>query len=154
MKTHRLAMLSWPVVSALAAFTLAGCASAPRPSGPQSFAVAGPTFGAYEIRPTVCIAGQHFVFWGADLGDEKTGAIARLIIDPITGPVVRLFKFSDPYGPSIVVARADCKTFKTELNRIGSMINGIDVVKVDLDLDCATRNGDFVVGKAAFDECR
>lgn len=150
MRTLGLAILPF-----LAASILAGCASArPVPSGPQAMAVAGPTMGTYEFKPNVCIAGQHYVFWGVDLAEEKTGAIARLVIDPITGPVVRLFKFADPYGPSVVVTRADCKTFKTDLTRTGSWINGIDVVKVALDLDCATQAGDFVVGKLSADECR
>jgi len=147
------------VAIVVALSVLAGCASAhrrprPVPSAPQTVAVAGPTLGTYEFKPDVCIAGQHYSFWGADLAVDKAGQIARLVIDPITGPVVRVFNFSDPYGPSVVVGRADCRTFKIDIARIGSMINGIDVVKVTLDLDCATKAGDFVVGKISAEECR
>ncbi len=141
-------------LTSLLALALAGCAAAVRPSGPQTLAVSGPTLGRYELKPSLCIAGQHDVFWGADLVEESTGAIARLVVDPITGPAVRVFKADDPFGPSILLRRTDCKTFEPQLQRTGSWINGIDVVKVALDLDCTTLAGDRVVGKLSADECR
>jgi hypothetical protein len=142
----------------LVALALVSCTSArvarPVPSAPQVVAVAGPTLGTYEFKPSVCVAGQHYVFYGADLEEEKTGAIVRLVFDPITGPVVRLFRHSAPFGASVVAARADCRTFKTEISPTGAWINGIVVVRVAFDLDCATKAGDFVVGKLSADECR
>ena len=149
------------VVAVLLVVFLAGClgwhrrhAVRPVPSAADAVAVAGPTLGSHEFKPDVCIAGQHYSFWGADLGEEKSGWIARLVIDPITGPVVRVFQFSDPYGPSIVVGRADCKTFQADVSRTHNLYNGVEVIDVTLDLDCRTKRGDFVVGKASAKECR
>ena len=149
MRSRSLVTLTSSIVLALA-----GCTAALRPSGPQTLAVSGPTLGSYELKPSLCVAGQHYVFLGADLVQETTGSTARLVVDPVTGPAVRVFKAGDPYGPSIVLRRADCKTFEPHLERTGSWINGIDVVKVTLDLDCATVAGDRVVGKLSADECR
>ncbi len=144
------------VLAGLCAGLAAGCASAgrPVPSGAQVMAVAGPTMSSFEMKPSVCIAGQHFVFWGADLVEEKTGLTVRLVIDPLSGPAVRVMRFNDLEAPSFVVGRANCRKLKADVKRVGSMINGIDVVKVDLDLDCATTDGDSVVGKVSTDECR
>jgi hypothetical protein len=133
---------------------LAGCASAPLPPPPSdAFAISGPTLGARELRPEVCYSGEHFVFLGAQVIDSKSKTEARLVIDPISGPVVRFFESEHGDERSIVLRRKDCKVFETGLGRTGSMTNGVNEVALNLRLDCRTRHGDVVRGATAQKAC-
>ena len=132
----------------------AGCASVPPPPPPSdAFAISGPTLGARELRPEACYSGEHFVFLGAQVIDSKSKTEARLVIDPINGPVVRFFESGHGDEHSIVLRRKDCKVFDTGLDRTGSWTNGISEVSLNLRLDCRTRHGDVVRGSTTQKTC-
>ena len=135
---------------------LAGCASAPRPKPSEAtnaVAISGPTLGTVEIQPTSCASGNRWVFFGAQAVDERAGIGIRLVIDPITGPVVRIFKFADDGVSSIVLRRRDCTKFEAEFGRTGKSVNFVEEVKLSLDLDCKSEAGDFVVGSVEQTAC-
>lgn len=127
----------FPLAAALAATFLvaAGCASAPRALPVNELALAGPTFGAQSLRPTACYSGEHRVFFGVGLVDEERGLEARVVIDPLRGPVVRILA-REHEEPSILLAKKSCRTFVAEVERTGSWTNGVNAVKTRLELDC------------------
>ena len=145
-------------VGALSLLVLAAC-SGLHPPEPEAggrnegLAVTGPTLGVRGLHPDQCFAGARQLFWGADLVDEHGDGVVRFLIDPVEGPLVRLYRASDPYGPSIVLRRADCHVFKFDFQPTGSWINGINVVKIALTLSCKDAAGDAVVGQVAAEEC-
>ena len=143
---------------AVCAGLLAGCSglrvAKPEPGGRnEGLAVTGPTLGVRGVHPDQCFAGARQLFWGADLVDEGSDSVVRFVIDPVDGPLVRLFRGSDPYGPSIVLRRADCRVFKFDFQPTGSWINGINLVRIALTLSCKNAAGDAVVGQVAAGEC-
>ena len=129
--------------------------SRPTPSEPSNVvAMAGPTLGRRELRTNKCVSGGRYSFRGADIADGTTKEIfvLRLVLDPIEGPVVRIFRDSE-FGKSIIVRRKDCKTFKYELESTGKSVNFVTEMRVAVRLDCHTKAGDFVVGKAELPAC-
>ena len=132
----------------------AGCASAPPPPPPTDhFLLSGPTLGTRELHPGACYSGEHFVFLGAQVVDPQSKTEARLVIDPVTGPVVRVFESEHGDESSIILRRKDCKVFETGLDRTGSWTNGISEVSLTLRLDCRTRHGDVVRGATTQKAC-
>jgi len=141
-------------LSLLAACSCPPRIARPRPSAPhQVVAIAGPTLGSGEIRPTDCTSGQHRMFFGADLAADPRGLVLRVIIDPLDGPVVRVFKASDPYGASIVARRRDCKTLNLRFLPTGSSLNFVNEMKLSLEVDCETLAHDFIVGEVSAEAC-
>ena len=141
--------------------TLAGCASSrvkrPEPSGPSNVvAFAGPTLGSekQELYVNHCHSGENRGFSGADMFDDRTKEVLvlRLVIDPLEGPAVRLFKESES-GPSVVLRKSDCRTFKYTMEGTGRLVNFVPEVRVSLQLDCRGSKGDYVVGNVELPAC-
>jgi len=141
------------LVAPAALSVLAGCATVPLPLPQDAIAISGPTLGARELRPDACYSGEHFVFLGAQVVDSKSKTEARLVIDPIEGPVVRIFESEHGDAASIVLRRKNCTVFETGLERTGSWTNGINEVALELRLDCRTWHGDVVRGVMAQKSC-
>jgi hypothetical protein len=118
-----------------------------------TFSLAGPTFGQQTLLPTRCSVGERQLFLGFDLQDEKSGLVARLVVDPITGPVVRVFKASAPFDSSVLFHRSECRAFHFSLDSTGWRINRIQQLGVSLELDCQLPSGDSIVGKALDGGC-
>ncbi|HSS78535.1 MAG TPA: hypothetical protein VLV54_17550 [Thermoanaerobaculia bacterium] len=130
-------------------------ASRPTPSEPMNVvAMAGPTLGRRELVTNKCVSGGRFSFRGADIFDETTKEVfvLRLVLDPIAGPVVRIYTDSE-FGKSIILRRRNCKTFEYELASTGKSVNFVTEMRVAVQLDCRTRKGDFVVGKVELPAC-
>ena len=151
-------------VVSCAALWMAACATAGRPTGRpsalvpsepgKSFAVAGPVFGNREVRPSVCIAGGHYLFLGADLIDEKSKLVVRSVEDPLEGPRIRVFDAADSDHRTVAFLRSDCSKLVSRLTPTGSMVNGVLLLKLDLDVDCRNAAGDAVAGTFSASECQ
>jgi len=142
------------VVAATLALACASWHPRPQPSAPgKSLALAGPTFGRREVQPTQCVAGGHAYFQGADLVDEPHHLVVRAVDDPIEGMVVRVYDAEDSDRTSFVARRGDCRTFEAELGPAQEWVNGVDVISLDVELDCRTASGDAVVGSYHADRC-
>ncbi|HXU32825.1 MAG TPA: hypothetical protein VN851_19820, partial [Thermoanaerobaculia bacterium] len=145
-----------------AALVLVGLASAcasappakPKPNEPtNTIATSGPKLGAQQIEPTKCISGGRYLFLGVDLIDERSGLIVRLVYDPLRDEFVRIFDPKLNETRTLILSRANCKTFKADLTFGDSMVNGIREMKASIDLDCETPGGNFAVGKVASESC-
>ena len=58
-----------------------------------------------------------------------------------------------PFGPAMVVHKADCAVFHFSLARTGWQINDYWVHTVSLELDCALLSGDQIAGKLFAPTC-
>jgi hypothetical protein len=118
-----------------------------------SMILSGPTFGHQTLLPTVCVAGERQFFLGFDLHDEKSGVVTRLVVDPATGPVVRVFAASAPFDKTVLFHRPECRVFHFSLDSTGWLVNRIQQLDVSLDLDCRLPSGESIIGKASDPGC-
>ncbi|QQR75002.1 MAG: hypothetical protein IPJ17_05315 [Holophagales bacterium] len=132
--------------------SLAGCASAPPGSPEDALLLTGSTFGTRTLRAGSCYSGENRIFYGAGVVDPASGLEARVVIDPIDGPVVRLLATADERR-SLVLRPARCKTFVAEVERTGSWTNGVNEVSLRLTLDCRAPSGDRVRGSLVRASC-
>ena len=126
-----------------------------QPSKPgASFATAGPALGKRDVQPCCCVNGGHYQFLGVDIVDEEHHTVVRTLEDPIYGTVVRVFDDNDSDHATVVLHRSDCAKLDAKLKPTGSWINGINVLSIELDLDCRTPAGDAIAGSFKADECQ
>lgn len=118
-----------------------------------SFALASGQLGRLTISPSTCRAGDREFFLGGDFDDERTGIMIRLVFEPLEGPAVRVFASSAPYEKTVVFRRTDCRLFHSSLESNGVRINDVQDYRLTVDVDCATKNGDSLVGKASVTHC-
>lgn len=141
----------------LAALALAACSLPVIPAGEPSVAgalsVAGPSLGERRIEPALCASGELQSFLGADFVDPRSQLVARLAIEPLGGPGVRIFSAEEPYGAAIVVRPGDCEVFHFAHERSGWQLNDVYIVRIELELRCALANGDRVEGKLSAPAC-
>jgi hypothetical protein len=126
------------------------------PAVTGSLALAGPLFGAREVAPVACHSGERQIFLGADFveAEERADALtARLVVDPLSGPAVRIAASAAPFGPALLVHRANCAVFHFSLAQAGWRLNDYWVYTVSLELDCALPSGDGVAGKLLAPTC-
>jgi hypothetical protein len=136
----------------------AACSSSSGQGGERSaplgaFTLDGPTFGAHALGPAQCRVGQREQFLGFDFLDPQAGIVARLVVDPATGPVVRVFGSAAPFDSTVLFHRSDCRVFHFSLDETGWRINRIDQLRVSLELDCSLPSGDRIAGKAEDPGC-
>ena len=125
------------------------------PSKPGArFATAGPALGNRDLQPCCCVNGGHYQFLGVDLVDEEKHLVVRTLEDPIYGTVVRVFDDKDSDRATFVLHRRDCTKLDAKLKPTGAWINGINVLSIELDLDCRTPAGDAIAGSFKADECQ
>ena len=142
-----------------ALIVLTACSSSPRTGEGRAaaplgtFSLAGPTFGERTILPTQCTVGERQFFFGFDMQDPKEGIVARLVVDPATGPVVRVFKSSSPFDSTVLFHRSECRVFHFSIDATGWRINRIQQLGVSLELDCRLPSGESIVGKAQDPGC-
>jgi hypothetical protein len=129
----------------------AGSTGEPQALG--AFTVASERLGHPTIAPTTCTAGDRQFFLGADFEDEKNGMIVRLVVDPLEGPAVRVFAAATPFGEAVVFRRSECRVFHFSLDTTGWRIDHIQDYRLSLELDCANKAGDSLVGKASATHC-
>lgn len=123
-------------------------------SGPLgTFSLSGPAFGSRELLPGRCSTGQHELFLGFDLRDESAGYVVRLVVDPATGPVVKVFETRAPFDRTVLFHRSECRVFHFSIDATGWRINRTDQLKISLELDCELPSGDRIAGKAQDSGC-
>ncbi|HEY6929009.1 MAG TPA: hypothetical protein VJA66_04970 [Thermoanaerobaculia bacterium] len=148
------------VASSLTALLFpAACSSSSAQSGERAsaplgaFTVDGPTFGTHSLQPGQCHVGQRELFLGFDFLDSPSGIVARLVVDPATGPVVRVFRSAAPFDSTVLFHRSDCRVFHFSLDETGWRINRIDQLRVSIELECGLPSGDHIAGKAEDPGC-
>jgi hypothetical protein len=106
-----------------------------------------------RLVPTRCDSGDPQLFLGVDLASEEVRAVVRLVVDPLVGPVARLFDADHPFERTAVFQRADCRRFELSLEETGWTINDVRVRKIELDLDCTLPEGARLSGRATAGHC-
>jgi hypothetical protein len=151
-------MRRFTVVTLLGALALsAGCASVSgtatgKPDVSGELSIQGPTFGDTRMTLDRCASGEHQVFLGADFAGPGT-LVARLAVDPLSGPGLRVFDSTAPFGKSLVVRQSECDHFHFSLERSGWRINDVWVLHLTLDIDCSTPSGDAIRGLVSSASC-
>ena len=107
------------------------------PGSLGSFELSTPQVRQALVEPTSCTGGDRQLFLGADLKDEKSGMVIRLVVNPLEGPAVRAFAAAKPFEESLVFHRSDCRTFHFSLESTALRINRIQDYRFSLELDCA-----------------
>lgn len=160
----RRALLAALLLAAAGCFSL-GPLGHDGPAVTGTLALAGPAFGARELAPVACHSGERQFFLGADFAEAERaeGAsaepasaeplTARLVVDPLAGPAVRIFASAAPFGAAILVRQADCPAFHFSLADAGWRLNDYRVFTVSLELDCALASGDRVAGNLLAPTC-
>lgn len=151
----------WPAPLAALLLAAGGCSSVGplergEPAVTGALTLAGPTFGERTLAPATCTTGEHELFLGADLREAGAGEgvlVARLVVDPLAGPAVRIYAAAARFGPAVVVRREECAAFHFSLAETGWRINDYRVYDVSLELDCALPSGDRVAGELAAPGC-
>jgi hypothetical protein len=117
-----------------------------------SINVSAPRLGDLTVIPTDCVSGARQYFLGGDFTDEKTGVVVRLVVDPISGPAIKIFSADAPFEKSVVFRRDDCSVFHFSLESTGWRVNRIDDYRMTLNVDCS-RTGELVRGTASATHC-
>lgn len=135
-----------------------GCASTDidNPASPRligSLALSGPTFGEQTLKPNECTSGEHQLFMGADFAGGESEPVVRIVLDPLTGPALRIYDPRSPITRSTLFRKAECKTFLLSLQRTGWRINDVYALSVDAEIDCTSPAGDSVKGSLASSSC-
>jgi len=128
---------------------VAGGADAPY----GSFSLSGTAFGKQTLLPTVCRSGERELFLGFDLRGEKSELVTRLVVDPSTGPIVRVFADSAPFDRTILFHQSECRVLHFSLESTGWRVNRIQQLDVSLDIDCQLPSGETIIGKASASGC-
>ena len=151
---HAPLLALWLVVPALHAGCFASTALDVAKSEPHgALAVVSSSLGNVQLAPTACVSGERQMFLGADFLDASSGLTARLILDPVGTASVRLFPAAQPLDAGLLFRRQDCTRFELSLERTGWQINDVYDLRVGVDLDCRTSDGDSVRGELTVDHC-
>lgn len=117
-----------------------------------SMTVSSPQLGDVTVTPTLCMSGARQYFLGGDFEDEKGGTVVRLVVDPLSGPAVRVFSADAPFEKSVAFRRDQCSVFHFSLDSTGWRINRIDDYRLTLNVDCS-RAGETVRGAVSATHC-
>lgn len=118
-----------------------------------SLDLGGPLFGAQTLSPTLCDSGQHELFLGADFSSPSSPLVTRLVVDPLNGPGVRVFDREARFTRALVFRQEHCATFHFSLGQKNWRLNDIDLLEVQLELDCVLPSGDTLRGKVQAATC-
>lgn len=139
------------------------CSSTRPPAATGEGGVSGPALGEFTVTspggargtvtPTVCLAGDRELFLGADLVDGSAGLIVRLVVDPLEGPILRVFDRAAPFERSVLFFREGCASFELSLEETGWTINDLPVRRLELAIDCESEEGAAIAGRAAAEHC-
>jgi hypothetical protein len=149
------------VLVAAAVLAFSGCFSA-RPIGAPAggepsilgaIKVTSGPLGSLSLEPGSCTSGDRQQFLGADFEDARAGVAVRLVVDPLVGPAIRVFRTATPFDDAIVFHRADCSVFHFSLESTGWRINEVEDYRVSLELECASTEGDIIQGNVSSTHC-
>jgi hypothetical protein len=149
MKYRRVAALALLALSAPACATtqVAGAG----PAGP-AVEQATLTFGRQSYQIDACTSGDLLQFLGVDLADQKAGAIARLVMDPIDGPRLKVVVRGAEEG-SVVLARDQCSLLDADVRPTNWVVNTVRAVSGYVNAECRTPSGQAVSLHARFTHC-
>jgi hypothetical protein len=117
-----------------------------------AFTLASQVLGSQSFTPTECASGDRQFFLGGDFKASDGGLVLRVVVDPLDGPVVRVFSSEAPYDKSLVFRRSECREFHFSLDETGWLINDVRDYRLSIQLDCS-RPGESIQGRASATHC-
>jgi len=142
-------------------FLLSGCLSGSAvdlPGGAESgqplgrIEVESSALGSMTLAPESCSSGDLQSFLGGDFSDSANATVVRLVVDPLDGPAVRVFKAAAPFEGDFVFRRTECAVFHFSLDSTGWRVNDVYDYRITLEVDCE-RPGEFVKGSLSTTHC-
>ncbi len=118
-------------------------------SGKGEVSIQQPVGETQHLSPDVCRAGELSAFLGFDLASTKGTWQIRALIDPMTGPAV---KITGTPG-EIVVHKADCSVLNIGAYPSGLSINDINSYDGFVELTCTTPTGAHINGRVDVHNC-
>jgi hypothetical protein len=118
-----------------------------------SFTLSSPLLGNATVTPTGCTSGDRLQFLGGDFSDPASGLVVRLVVDPLDGPVARVFDAAEPFRKSVVLRRSGCAAFHFSLEETGWKIDDVRDYRLSLDLDCSLGDGTSIRGSVSTSHC-
>jgi hypothetical protein len=104
----------------------------------------------YQID--ACTAGGLLQFLGVDLADQKAGAFARVVIDPIEGPRLKIVARGLEEG-SVVLTRNQCSQLDADVHPTNWIVNNVRAVSGFVNAECRSAAGPAVSLHARFTHC-
>jgi len=148
MSCGRLAAMS------LVAGSLAGCATTQVSGGPSGSPIEQATLSiggrAYQID--ACTSGDLQQFLGVDLADQKAGAFARVVIDPIDGPRLRIVA-REGLDRAAVFTRDQCSQLDADVHPTNWIVNNVRAVSGYVNAECRASSGPPVSLHVRFTHC-
>jgi hypothetical protein len=131
-----------------------GCAttqvSGQQPSSPIEQATL--TVGDRPYQIDACTSGDLLQFLGVDLADQKAGAFARVVIDPIDGPRLKVVVRGLEDG-SAVFTRNQCSQLDADVQPTGWVVNNVRAVSGFVNAECRAPSGRPVSLHVRFTHC-
>src|ERR1700722_2903318 len=118
-------------------------------SGKGQVSIQQPDGETQRLLPDVCRAGELSAFLGFDLASTKGTWQIRALIDPMTGPAV---KITGAPG-EIVVHKADCSVLNISAYPSGLSVNEINSYDGFVELTCTISTGAHINGRVDVHNC-
>ncbi len=110
------------------------------------------TVGRQSYQIDTCTSGDLLQFLGVDLADQKAGAIARLAMDPIDGPRLKVVVRGAEEG-SAVLARDQCSVLDADVHPTNWVVNTVRAVSGYVNAECRSASGQAISLHARFTHC-
>ena len=102
-------------------------------------------------RISACRSGDREYFLGVDLVDEGRGTFLRVLIDPIEGPRLKVFRGSAQKAE--VLGRGQCSELRASVRPTGWRVNHVRDVEGEVAAECTLSDGDRLEARVNFAHC-
>jgi len=122
-------------------------------SGATSVDQATLTVAGRQYRLDACSSGDLLQFLGVDLADATRTAFARVAIDPIDGPRMKVVLGGADGKETFVLGKDQCDPFEAGVKPTDWQVNDVRDVSGFVDADCKSDRGPAVSLHARFNHC-
>jgi len=139
----------------LLAVLLSGCATTQTTGGTSASSIEQATFTVADrqYRVDACASGDLEHFLGVDLTDAKAGALARVVIDPIDGPRLRVVLREGANRTNLVLGRDQCSQLEADARPTAWRVNSVRDVTGFVNAECRAAAGPAVSLHVRFTHC-
>ena len=142
------------IILLLLASLVSGCATT-KVAGDTASAIEQATFSAgdRQYRIEACSSGDLQHFLGVDLVDRTAGALARVVIDPIDGPRIKIVVPGADGHVGLVFNRDQCSVLEADVSPTAWRVNTVRDVSGFVNAECRSAAGPAVSLHARFTHC-
>jgi hypothetical protein len=116
--------------------------------------VAAPAPLLIDDRPSAisaCLSGDRGYFLGVDLIARASDVRLRVLMDPLDGPRLKLFR--PDQGAADVLGPEQCSELRASVRPTGWRVNHVRDVAGELAASCALRDGGRLEARVTFEHC-